>query len=270
MIDFNDCKTYLFFTEEEKKLLIKLIIIFSILFTAFSSNLTSLNWSQLLIPVTIFTIFLFPAHIIFYKFCSYAQGFEMQFHELKFNRFHLESYETLTNRVWAQKPIPYTIISIIIALFSIGFIIYSSLLTYSHKKIDYLFFGKRKEFEYTQGNLYPQENTQLRQAYAHFNANLFLVGIIIILTFFKESTIFHALLLITISYSFFHLLPIIPSIGFQYFIQHTYLWGASFALFATFSIYALFFPFSSFIIFSITTVLIILIILFVQFINAIS
>lgn len=270
MIDFNDCKTYLFFTSNEKRMIIKLVIIFSILFSFFGSNFTSLNWFELIIPVTLFMIFLIPMHIMVYKFCSYGQGFEIEFHEITFNRFHLESYETMTKRGWTKKPIPYSIITVIIALLSIGFIVYSSILTYSHKKIDYLFFGKRKQFEYSQGNLYPQESTQLRQAYAHFNSNLFLIALIIVLTFFKEYAIFFALLLIIISYSFFHLFPIIPTIGFQFFVQHTYLWAASFALFTTFSIYSLFLPFSSFLLFSITTGLIILIILFVQFINAIS
>lgn len=264
--DSEEYKEYVYFTKNEKDLIIKLVLLYSVLFTIFANYFSSLNWYVLLIPVTLFMAILFPTHLLYHKYCAYKQGFEMKFYELTFNRFHLETYETVTNRGWSQKPIPYSILITVVALFSIGFVIISNIVGYSHKKIDHIFFGKRKAFEYVQDNLFPQENTQLRQAYAHFFSNLYPLFFIVLFSVLKDNPLFFALLVISISYAFFQLFPLLPNMGFEYFIQHTFLWGASFGLFVTFTLYGLLFTsLQWFITVSITTAVVVLFIQFIRF-----
>ena len=266
----SEYKEYVILSKKETSLLLKLILIFTILYTFHATLLLDYAWYQLLIPVFIWYALFIIGQFYFHKFCAYKQAFEIEFVELSFNRFHLETQSRLTTRRFMSQPIDYTLISITIAVLSIGFIIFPTVYSYTHKKIDHLFFGKRKLFEFRQGNLYPQENTNLRQSYAFFFSNLYPILWIIVLAQFKHIDLFQMLLVMTITHAFFNLIPLLPHIGFKYFISHIYLWTASFTLLLIFSLFALFFTsFTAFLIVSFCCAAIILAIQFVRFTNSI-
>ncbi|MFP4401697.1 MAG: hypothetical protein ACLFPL_00555 [Candidatus Nanoarchaeia archaeon] len=265
----QEYKEYVYLNSDEKKLSLKLSIIFTILYLPLIMYFSSLNWIIILLATFIYLYILIPTHLLFHKFCAYKQAFSMQFQEIKFDRFHLETHATLTKRSSVAKPIPYWLLSALITLLSVGFIVITNVFTYTHQKIDHLFFGKRKAFEYSQGNLYPQENTQLRQSYAFFFSNLYPLILILILGSLKSNPLFEALLIITINYTFFNLFPILPNTAFQYFIYHTYLWGASFMLFILFSLSAVFISSpTSLILISLTGGFFLLLVQFTRFIGA--
>ena len=257
---------YLTFTKSEKTLLLKLVIIFPILYTLFATHISLYSWQVLYLPILIWYMILQIGQLLFHKYCAYYQDFKLEFEELEFNRFHLESHSTLTKRHIPHHGIKYSIISTIISILTVGFLVIPQIYTYNHKKIDHLFDGKRKMFESPQGNLWAQENTQIRQAYALFFANLFPIMLIIILTAFKNSSLFQLLIFLTIIFSITQLLPLIPLIGFKYFSMNVILWIASSSILITFSLFSLIFTsFLTFIVVSMSTIILILLVQFVHY-----
>jgi hypothetical protein len=265
----KEYREYVYLDSDEKKLVSKLAILFSFLYLPLAMYFSSLNWLVVFLALIIYLHILIPTHLLIHKYCAYKQAFSMKFEEIYFDRFHLETHSTLKKRSNVAKPIPYWLLSLCFTILSVGFVVISNVFTYTHRKIDHLFFGKRKAFEYVQGNLYPQENTQLRQAYALFFSNLYLLSLILLLGMLKFNPLLSTLLIVTINYSFFNLFPILPNIAFQYFIYHTYLWGASISLFVLFSLSAVFISSPiTLIIISLSGGLLLLFIQFTRFIKA--
>lgn len=262
----SELKEYVKFSKKETSLLIKAIIIFSILYAIFASHISSYSLFEILIPICIWYSIYTYGQLWFHKFCAYKQAFTLEFKELTFNQFHLENHSSFTARHWLHHPIKYSIISITIAILTVGFVILPNIFTYTHKKIDHLFFGKRKLFEFKQGNLWPQENTLLRQSYAFFFTHLYPLVWIIILTPFKEIYLVQTLLIITIFHAFMNILPLLPHMGYRYFSIHFYLWSANFTMLLIFSLFSLFFTsFNAFLTISLCSSAIFLSIYFIRF-----
>ena len=263
---------YVKFSKKEKSLLLKTSLLLSILYTLFAIRFTSINWIILLIPITIWTFILLRTHFLFHKYCAYKQAFELEFQELYFDRFHLEPYETLTKRGFTKKPISYSILAFIISILSIGFLALNNLFTYSHKKIDHLFIGKRKLFEIGMSHVFVQENTAVRQSYAFFFSFLIIILYILVLSFFKtQHSIIFILLLITISYGFWYLFPLVPTLGYQYFNSNSFLWLSSVGMFFIVSIFGLLLQNPQSILnLSLFTSVIFLVIMFVRYTNHIT
>ncbi|MCH8519388.1 MAG: hypothetical protein LAT82_01395 [Nanoarchaeota archaeon] len=268
----SEVKEYVNFSKVENSLFLKSSLLLSVLYTLFAIRFTNINWLILIIPITIWTFILLRTHFLFHKYCAYKQGFQLQFQELYFDRFHLEPYETLTKRGFTKKPISYSILSFIIALLTIGFVVLNNLFTYTHKKIDHLFIGKRKVFEIGMGHVYVQENTAVRQSYAFFNSFLILIFYILLLSFLKmHHTIIFILLLITISYAFWYLFPLLPTLGYQYFNSNSFLWLSSVGMFFIVSIFGILLqnP-QSILVLSLFTSLVFLVIMFVRYTNKVG
>ena len=268
----SEISEYVKFSKKENSLLLKASLLLSILYTLLAIRFTSTHWIILLVPIILWTFFLLRTHFLFHKYCAYKQAFKLEFQELYFDRFHLEPYETLTKRGFTKKPISYSILSFIIALLSIGFVVLNNLFTYTHKKIDHLFYGNRKIFEITMGHVYVQENTAVRQSYAFFFSFLLIIFYILILSFFKtQHTIILILLIITISYGFWYLFPLLPTLGYQYFNTNSYLWLSSVGMFFIVSIFGLLLQNPQSILnLSLFTSVIFLVIMFVRYTNHIT
>lgn len=257
---------YLTFSKAEKSLLLKLIIIFPIFYTLFATHFSIYSWQVLYLPILIWYIFLQVGQLLFHKFCAYHQDFKLEYEEIEFNRFHLESHSTLTKRHITHHGIKYSIISTILSILTAGFIVIPQIYTYSHKKIDHLFDGKRKKFESPQSNLWAQENTQVRQSYALFFANLFPIFLIIALTAFKHYSLFQLLIFLTSIFAFTQLFPLLPLIGFRYFSMNAVLWIASVSIFIIFTLFSLIFTsFTTFLVVSFCTMILILLTQFVHY-----
>ena len=259
---------YVTFSKSEKRLMIKATIIFTLLYTAQATLISQMQWYTVIIPVFLWYLLFVIAQLVIHKISAYYQAFTLHFEEMQFDRFNLEEHATLTKRGHLKHPIEYSTLSIFLAIFTIGFLVFPSIFGYTHRKIDHLFFGKRKLFEYKQGNLYPQENTHIRQSYALFFTYLYPVALILIFSLFKQYQIIYTLLIITVSHSIISLLPLFPHQGYKYFSMHFYLWMASFTLILIFGLFALFFTsFISFITVSLCASMLCLSIFFIQFTN---
>ncbi|MFT4244707.1 MAG: hypothetical protein ACMXYB_04620 [Candidatus Woesearchaeota archaeon] len=267
-----EVREYIKFSKNENSLLLKASLLLSVLYTLFAIRFISEHWIILLIPITLWTFILLRTHFLFHKYCAYKQAFELEFQELYFDRFHLEPYETLTKRGFTKKPISYSVIAFVISILSIGFIAPNNLFTYTHKKIDHLFIGKRKIFEIGMSHVFVQENTAIRQSYAFFFSFLLIILYILILSFFKaQHPIILILLLITISYGFWYLFPLLPTLGYQYFNANSYLWLSSVGVFLIVSIFGLILQSPQSILnLSLFTSLVFLVIMFVRYTNKIG
>ena len=268
----SEVREYVKFSKKENSLLLKTSLLLSVLYTLFAIRFTSVHWIILLIPITLWTFILLRTHFLFHKYCAYKQAFELEYQELYFDRFHLEPYETLTKRGFTKKPISYSILAFIISLLSIGFIALNNLFTYTHKKIDHLFYGNRKLFEINMGHVYVQENTAVRQSYAFFFSFFLIIFYILVLSFFKtQHPIVYMLLLITISYGFWYLFPLIPSLGYQYFNTNSYLWLSSVGMFCIVSVFGVLLQNPQSILnLSLFTCIVFLIIMFVRYTNKVG
>lgn len=186
-----------------------------------------------------FLLILFFSRLIVMKYAALKNGFEIEQVMTFFNRYGVRSYDTaqykfnkvkkytLTKKlIKTPKGIASPILSLILYIFSMGFLIYPNLWKFKYTRIPHLHIGKSQEFE-TQLSFYRNYDISDYRISKSYIVGFFWYFVFALLfkLFFKGSLEAYYWMLFALFWiAFVSILPIPPSDGFELHRRHIFAW----------------------------------------------
>jgi len=188
----------------------------------------------------LFLLVLFFSRLIVMKYAALINGFEIDFDMTYFNKFGVRSFDTLmyyynevktytlTKKVLTRPKagIAAPVLSLILYIFTFGFVIYPSLWKFKFKRIPHLHVGPPQHFE-TELIFYRNmdiSDYRISKAYLAGFFFYFVFGFIMKMLFKDELQIYNWLLLALYWIAFVTIIPFPVSDGFELHRRHNFGW----------------------------------------------